>query len=158
MSATTPRRLASERVHERLRADVLSGRVAPGEPLPSERVLSEELGVNRHAVREAVKRLQQAGLVTVSHGGATRATAALCHGRIHEAMTLNPLAILGYALLLAYLAYSAGVMITKPGLRLRLDGVPRRTVILLRVGVGAAILANWLWVLTHLPESPWLAR
>jgi GntR family transcriptional regulator, transcriptional repressor for pyruvate dehydrogenase complex len=27
---------------------------------------------NRHAIREAVKRLQQAGLVAVSHGGATR--------------------------------------------------------------------------------------
>ena len=32
-----------------------------GEPLPSERVLADELGCNRHAVREAVKRLQQAG-------------------------------------------------------------------------------------------------
>lgn len=29
-------------------------------------------GVNRHAVREALKRLQQAGLVEVSQGGATR--------------------------------------------------------------------------------------
>src|SRR5207244_3420641 len=29
-------------------------------------------GVNRHAVREAVKRLQQAGLVHVAQGGATR--------------------------------------------------------------------------------------
>jgi DNA-binding FadR family transcriptional regulator len=35
-------------------------------------VLAHELGCNRHAVREAVKRLQQAGLVAVSHGGATR--------------------------------------------------------------------------------------
>jgi GntR family transcriptional regulator, transcriptional repressor for pyruvate dehydrogenase complex len=56
----------------RLRDGILSGRLAAGEPLPSERSLAEELCCNRHAVREAVKRLQQAGLVAVSHGGATR--------------------------------------------------------------------------------------
>ena len=64
--------LVSESVHDRLAGDVLSGRLAPGDALPSERVLSEELGVNRHAIREAIKRLQQAGLVRVSQGGATR--------------------------------------------------------------------------------------
>lgn len=40
--------------------------------MPSERALSEEMGVNRHAVREALKRLQQAGLIRISQGGATR--------------------------------------------------------------------------------------
>jgi DNA-binding FadR family transcriptional regulator len=69
---TTDRRLASDSVHERLRQEILDGRLPPGDPLPSERTLSAEHGVNRHAVREAVKRLQQAGLVRVSHGGATR--------------------------------------------------------------------------------------
>ena len=58
-------------VHDALRADILTGRLRVGEPIPSERVLSEQLSVNRHAVREAVKRLQQAGLVAVSQGGAT---------------------------------------------------------------------------------------
>ena len=62
----------SEAIFVRLRDGILGGRPAAGEPLPSERVLAEELGCNRHAVREAVKRLQQAGLVAVSHGGATR--------------------------------------------------------------------------------------
>src|SRR3954447_26985777 len=62
----------SDRVHERLRGDILAGRLAPGEAVPSERVLADELGVNRHAVREALKRLQQAGLVRISQGGATR--------------------------------------------------------------------------------------
>ncbi|UTI63820.1 GntR family transcriptional regulator [Paraconexibacter antarcticus] len=59
-------------VYDALRADILSGRVRPGDGIPSERTLSERFEVNRHAVREAVKRLQQAGLVQVSHGGATR--------------------------------------------------------------------------------------
>ncbi len=64
--------LASAGVHDGLRARILSGDLAPGDPVPSERVLSEELGVNRHAVREALKRLQQAGLVQITQGGATR--------------------------------------------------------------------------------------
>jgi GntR family transcriptional repressor for pyruvate dehydrogenase complex len=64
--------LLSETVHDALLADVLSAQ--PGAALPSERSLSESFGVNRHAVREALKRLQQAGLVQVAQGGATRVT------------------------------------------------------------------------------------
>jgi DNA-binding FadR family transcriptional regulator len=67
-----PARLASSAVHQRLRAQILSGELAPGDAVPSERSLSDELGVNRHAVREALKRLQQAGLVRIAQGGATR--------------------------------------------------------------------------------------
>lgn len=55
-----------------LSAAILDGGHDPGDALPSERLLAEEYGVNRHAIREAIKRLQQAGLVRVSHGGATR--------------------------------------------------------------------------------------
>jgi len=62
----------SDRVHASLRADILAGKLAPGDPVPSERRLAEDLGVNRHAVREALKRLEQAGLVAISQGGATR--------------------------------------------------------------------------------------
>lgn len=71
-SASSLPGLASTTVHLRLREQILGGRLAPGDPVPSERALSEEMGVNRHAVREALKRLQQAGLVTISQGGATR--------------------------------------------------------------------------------------
>jgi GntR family transcriptional repressor for pyruvate dehydrogenase complex len=71
-SASNPPRLRSEAVHDRLRTMILSGELSPGDPLPSERSLSESHRVNRHAVREAIKRLQQAGLVHVSQGGATR--------------------------------------------------------------------------------------
>lgn len=59
-------------IFDRLRADILGDTLHAGDPLPSERALAEELGCNRHAVREAVKRLQQAGLVEVAQGGATR--------------------------------------------------------------------------------------
>jgi GntR family transcriptional regulator, transcriptional repressor for pyruvate dehydrogenase complex len=62
----------SARIHARLRGEILAGEYAPGDALPSERRLSEDLGASRHAVREALKRLQQSGLVRISQGGATR--------------------------------------------------------------------------------------
>lgn len=63
----------SDVVFGRLVNAILSGEIAPGEALPSERELAETLQVNRHAVREALKRVQQAGLVRISQGGKTRA-------------------------------------------------------------------------------------
>ncbi len=62
----------SDAVFARLRDAVLTGEIAPGEALPGERRLAEQFGVARHALREALRRLEQAGLVAVSHGGATR--------------------------------------------------------------------------------------
>jgi len=62
----------SDSVFEQLRDRIVQGDVEPGSPLPSERALSELLGVNRGAIREALKRLEQARLVAISQGGATR--------------------------------------------------------------------------------------
>jgi GntR family transcriptional regulator, transcriptional repressor for pyruvate dehydrogenase complex len=63
----------SDQLFARLRDQILTGAIAPGEPLPSERDLAADYGVNRHAVREAVKRLQQCRLIEVFQGGRTRA-------------------------------------------------------------------------------------
>lgn len=60
-----------DKVFEQLTAEVVSGRYEPGAAIPSERELSALLGVNRHVVREAVKRLEQVGLVRVTQGGRT---------------------------------------------------------------------------------------
>lgn len=65
------REAVSDQLHAVLRDRILTGTLPAGTPLTSERELSAEFGVNRHAVREAVKRLQQARLVEVSHGGRT---------------------------------------------------------------------------------------
>jgi GntR family transcriptional repressor for pyruvate dehydrogenase complex len=59
-------------VFDQLSEEICHGGLPPGAPLPSERVLCAELGVNRGAVREALKRLAQAGLVAIRHGGPTR--------------------------------------------------------------------------------------
>lgn len=72
MSPDATRQTVSETVFAHLRTEILTGRLAAGDALPGERALSATFAVNRHAVREALKRLQQAGLVAVTHGGATR--------------------------------------------------------------------------------------
>ena len=47
---------------------ILQGILRPGERLPSERELSERLGVSRPSLREAVAELQEAGLLTTRAG------------------------------------------------------------------------------------------
>lgn len=61
-----------ERVYEELSRQILGGKLLPGESLPPERKLSDLLAVNRSAVREALKRLEQARLVAIQQGGGTR--------------------------------------------------------------------------------------
>lgn len=62
----------SDEVYEQLSGEIVEGRFGPGVSLPAERQLCETLGVNRGAVREALKRLSQAGLVSISQGGGTK--------------------------------------------------------------------------------------
>lgn len=80
MPDVPPSRRVSDVVHDRLRSSILEGELAPGDAVPSERMLASELGVNRHAVREALKRLEQAGLIRITHGGATRVLDWRDHG------------------------------------------------------------------------------
>lgn len=65
------RSLADE-VFDQLAAELMAERYAAGAALPSERDLVETFGVARHVVREAIKRLEQIGLVKTMRGGATR--------------------------------------------------------------------------------------
>lgn len=55
-------------VFESLRTQILAGNLGPGERLPGERELAATYGTNRNTLREAVRRLEQARLVTVRHG------------------------------------------------------------------------------------------
>ena len=76
----------SGRVYEDLRARILAGDATT---LPSERTLADELGASRHAVREALKRLQQSGLVRISQGGATRVRDWRRHGGLELLLGLD---------------------------------------------------------------------
>ena len=58
-------------VARRLVDYLLSGGVAPGARIPSERQLAEAFGVGRSAVREAIAALSLIGLIEVRHGDGT---------------------------------------------------------------------------------------
>jgi GntR family transcriptional regulator, transcriptional repressor for pyruvate dehydrogenase complex len=60
-----------ERVIQQLTRLIEEGVLEPGDQLPSERELSEELQVSRGTVREAVQFLGALGLVEVRHGSGT---------------------------------------------------------------------------------------
>ena len=54
---------------------ILSGALAPGDLLPSERAIASEMDVGRNVVREAISRLASLGLVCTVHGSGTRVEA-----------------------------------------------------------------------------------
>jgi GntR family transcriptional repressor for pyruvate dehydrogenase complex len=80
----------SARIYEDLRSRILEGDLSE---LPSERRLAEDLGASRHAVREALKRLQQAGLIRISQGGATRVRDWRRHGGLELLLELDELPV-----------------------------------------------------------------
>lgn len=65
------RKSLADSVYEQLRDAIVAGDLEAGSTLPSERRLREQLGVNRGALREALKRLEEARLIRIRHGGAT---------------------------------------------------------------------------------------
>ena len=66
------RRSLPDAVFERICGTIFEGKLAPGDRLPAERELAQQLGVNRNALREALKRLEQLRLVSIHPGGSTR--------------------------------------------------------------------------------------
>ncbi len=62
-----PRTLALELV-EAFGDRIREGRIAPGDKLPTEAEIMAEFGVSRTVVREALSKLQAAGLVRTRHG------------------------------------------------------------------------------------------
>ena len=56
---------------QQLRQLIKMEKIQAGEKLPSERVLSERLGVGRSSVREALRSLELLGLIETRHGGGT---------------------------------------------------------------------------------------
>lgn len=62
-------------VVQALEGKILSGGLSPGDPLPSERELSAQMGVSRTVVREALGRLACLGLLRSVQGSGTRVEA-----------------------------------------------------------------------------------
>ncbi len=66
------RKSVSDQVFQQLTTEILEGKLARGDPLPTERDLSRIFKVSRQAVREARMRLEQMGLVESFHGSGSR--------------------------------------------------------------------------------------
>ena len=66
------RQKLSDQVYERLWSMIVSGELAPGDLLPSERFLMDKFGVGRPAVREAMQTLSNKGVITISQGERSR--------------------------------------------------------------------------------------
>lgn len=63
-----PKKNLAETIFEQLRGQILRDELEAGERLPPERELAAALGTNRNTLREAIRRLEQANLVSVRHG------------------------------------------------------------------------------------------
>lgn len=69
-AAPITRTPAYKQVADAIESDIVSGRLAVGDELPTEAALSEQFGVTRSTVREGVRMLEQTGLI--ARGGAKR--------------------------------------------------------------------------------------
>lgn len=61
------------RIHDALRSLILSGRVLPGERMPTEMAISREYGVSRHTAQHVFRLLTEEGLVVRRQGSGTYA-------------------------------------------------------------------------------------
>lgn len=61
-------RRAFEEVAIQIRAQLMSGALRPGDRLPSERELSEQFGLSRNTVREALRALEMSGILEFRKG------------------------------------------------------------------------------------------
>src|SRR5260370_42481620 len=67
--AISQRPPAAQQIAHQLLEYFVSGKVNPGDRLPSERQLAEKLGVSRSIVREALKALGMLSIIKVTPGG-----------------------------------------------------------------------------------------
>ncbi len=77
----------SDRVAKQIQKIIRASKLKPGERLPPERELSEQFGVSRTVVREAVKALQAKGLVETRRGSGVIVT-AVSPEHVHESISL----------------------------------------------------------------------
>jgi GntR family transcriptional repressor for pyruvate dehydrogenase complex len=69
-STVTPRKIPDV-VYQQLVTLIATGRLKPGEKLPSERDMAADMGVSRQSIREAINKARTVGLIDVRQGGGT---------------------------------------------------------------------------------------
>ena len=68
MFESVPTSRVSEAIANQMMQAILSGKLRPGDKLPTEREMVEQFGTSRVSVREAVRLLEQMGLVEIRRG------------------------------------------------------------------------------------------
>ena len=71
-------RRAFEEICERIREQLALGQLKPGDKLPPERDLAQQLGVSRNVLREALRSLEMAGVLRLQKG--VKGGAFICEG------------------------------------------------------------------------------
>lgn len=73
----------SEQVARQIRCQILNDRLLPGSRLPAERELAKQFGTNRNTLREAIRLLEEEGLIRVRQGGGMEVLDYRRSGGIH---------------------------------------------------------------------------
>ena len=79
------RQTISSEIVKIIKDNLINGSLKPGDKLPTEKELMEQLGVSRTPVREAIKILESIGVIQIKRGEGMFITNTLSH------FTLNPL-------------------------------------------------------------------
>lgn len=79
---------ASEAIYEQIKALIISGQYRPGDRLPSERAMMEMLQRSRHTIREALRKLEQAGFIRIAPGSTGAVVQALSTDSVAEPLEL----------------------------------------------------------------------
>ncbi len=66
-----------------IREAIVTGDLAPGDAIPSERTLAEDFSVNRSTIREALNHLEAWGFVAIRQGGSTTVRDVLSTAGLH---------------------------------------------------------------------------
>jgi GntR family transcriptional repressor for pyruvate dehydrogenase complex len=74
--AALPRMTVASKIAEDIKQRIISKQYRPGDRLPTERALAEQYQVSRIPVREALRSLEQMGLVATHHGRGSFVTEA----------------------------------------------------------------------------------
>ena len=80
-----------ERVRQAIVASIDDGTYSPGERLPSESRLAEDLGVNRLTVRRAIEELARAGVVESRQGSGTFVSAPIVRLPVSQKLSTDSL-------------------------------------------------------------------
>lgn len=83
---------AADRAAGGVRALIAAGEYGPGDRLPSERDLAQQLGVSRPALREGIGRLRNGGVLEARRGSGTYVATADLEGVYDVRLRLEPLA------------------------------------------------------------------